>query len=120
MSGIIRWAAYLVAAGLGACSLVATGTFGLLFAPGPERFLFAGIFGLLDMCKFLLPTLGAISFAGGSKKTGLLCWAMYFVMATVSVGSHIGLYATLKGEVLGGSEAAKATYAEARATGAAL
>jgi hypothetical protein len=108
------------AVAIGFCSVAATACFGLLFAPGPERYLYASIFGLLDASKLVLPSVSNFAVENGHKNRGWIGFAIYAVLALLSGTAHVGLYATVKSEVIGGAGAAREKYDAAKAEKRAL
>ncbi len=114
MKGFLRCPCMIFAVGIGLCSIAATACFGLLFAPGPERYLYASIFGFLDASKLVLPSVSSFAFENGHKNRGRIGVLIYVVLALLSGTAHVGLYATVKSEVIGGADAAREKYDAAK------
>ncbi len=102
------------AVGIGLCSIAATACFGLLFSPGPERYIYGGIFGFLDASKLVLPSVASFALENGHKNRARIGVSIYLVLALLSGAAHVGLYATVKNEVIGGAGAAREKYQAAR------
>lgn len=117
---ILRYIAVVVAFGIGGCSVTATAFFGLLMVHGQERILYASMFGLVDLAKMILPALASGAFENEHSRRGFLAIVIYAVLALLSAGAHIGLYATVKDSVIGGADAARAKYETATAEKKAL
>jgi hypothetical protein len=120
MKGFLRYPCAVFAIGIGLCSIAATAYFGLLFAPGPERFIYASIFGFLDASKLVLPSVASFAAENGHRNRARIGVAIYIVLALLSGAAHVGLYATVKSEVLGGAAAAREKYQSALAEKKAL
>jgi hypothetical protein len=115
MKGLLRFPAMFFAVGIGLCSIAATACFGLLFAPGLEGYVYAAIFGCLDGAKLVLPSVASFASENGHKIRARIGAGIYLVLATLSITAHVGLYATVKSEVLGGASAAREKYNAAMA-----
>jgi hypothetical protein len=112
MIWIVRGLGMLIAFGVAGLSVAMTFSFGLAFANGADRYIYAGLFGALDGAKFLLPTLAAfLAILGllGQARMARLCWAFF---ALLSMASHVGL--TLKAS--GDAKTAQSVVEEAQAT----
>lgn len=120
MKGFLRYPCMIFAAGIGLCSIAATACFGLLFAPGPERYIYGAIFGFLDGAKLVLPSVSSFAAENGHKNRARIGLAIYAVLALLSGAAHLGLYATVKSEVIGGAGAAREKYEAAKAEKKAL
>jgi hypothetical protein len=115
MRGLLRCPLMGFAVGIGLCSIAATACFGLLFAPGPERYLYASIFGFMDGAKLCLPTVCSFASENGRKNSARMGLAIYLALAILSGAAHVGLYATVKSEVAGDAGAAREKYEAAKA-----
>ena len=115
LKGFLRFPCILFSIGIGLCSIAATACFGLLFAPGPERYVYASIFGCLDGAKLVLPSVASFAAENGHKNRGRIGAGTYLVLALLSGASHVGLYATVKSEVIGGAGAAREKFDAAMA-----
>jgi hypothetical protein len=105
----------LFALGLMLISVGANFVFGTLLTTGPERWLYGGVFALLDGLKTVLLPLSAAAFAAGSKSKGVVAVLVFAVLTVLSFTAEIGLYATTKSEVVGDAKAAHQRYVDARA-----
>ncbi len=114
MKGFLRYPCGIFAIGIGLCSIVATACFGLLFAPGPERYLYGAIFGFLDASKLVLPSVAGFAAENGHKNRARIGLAIYLVLALLSGSAHVGLYSVVKSEVIGGAGAAREKYDAAK------
>lgn len=110
MIAAIRFAAIAIAICLGIVSVAASGWFGMLFATGEERFVYAAIFGSLDALKLLLPAMAAFKFAAGDRRQAFTLLAAYALLASASMTSHVGLYAISKDHTIGDAKKAQSGY----------
>jgi hypothetical protein len=107
--------AHALAFGLVVISVAANIVFGLLLTSGPERFLYAAAFGLLDAFKSVLLILATSSYRGREVGKARVTVALFLVLSVLSFSAEIGLYATTTGSEAGGARAAHATYENAKA-----
>lgn len=87
----VRIIGSFIAIAIGVVGAAMTFSFGLTFAEGFERYIYASLFGLLDAAKFLLPTLAAYLAFNGLKKHSRQARICYLFFAFLSGLSHIGL-----------------------------
>ncbi|MGO9544426.1 MAG: hypothetical protein ACLPPF_06485 [Rhodomicrobium sp.] len=120
MKGFLRYPCMIFAVGIGLCSIAATACFGLIFSQGPERYIYASIFGFLDASKLVLPSVASFALENGHKNGARIGVAIYLMLALLSGTAHVGLYATVKSEVIGGAGAAREKYDAAKAEKKAL
>jgi hypothetical protein len=106
----IRLISGFIATAIGLCSIAATAAFGLFFSAGPERYLYAAIFGCLDAAKMVLPTLASIASENGNQERAAIARAAYLALAVMSISTHVGLYAVIKNDVLGTADAGRLRY----------
>jgi hypothetical protein len=102
-----------VALCLAVISIGANTTFGSLLTAGEERYIYAVLFGSLDVLKTLLPLIAAAAFVAGARTKGAVALATFAVLTLLSLTASIGLYATTKSETVGDAKAARAKYADA-------
>jgi hypothetical protein len=102
-----------VALCLAVISIGANTTFGSLLTAGEERYIYAVLFGSLDVLKTLLPLIAAAAFVAGARTKGAVALATFAVLTLLSLTASIGLYATTKSEAVGDAKAARAKYADA-------
>lgn len=102
-----------VALFLAVISIGANATFGSFLTTGLERWLYAVLFGSLDILKTLLPLIAAAAFVAGARTKGVVALATFAVLTILSLTASIGLYATTKSETVGDAKAARARYADA-------
>lgn len=98
---------------LAVISIGANSTFGSLLTTGQERWLYAFLFGSLDVLKTLLPLIAAAAFVAGARTKGVVALATFAVLTILSLTASIGLYATTKSETVGDAKAARAKYTDA-------
>lgn len=114
MKEYLRYPAMAFAVGIGLCSIAATVCFGSLFAPGPERIIYGSIFGFLDASKLILPSVASFAVENGHKNRARIGFAIYAVLTLLSGAAHVGLYATVKSEVIGDAGAVREKYEAAK------
>jgi hypothetical protein len=114
MLTVLRLGGGIIALGLGACSVAVTVCFGLYFAQGNEGLIFGAIFGFLECVKILLPTIGRLLSENGARNYALQALAAYLILVVFSIGTHCGLYVTLKENTAGGAKAATSKYDDAK------
>lgn len=102
-----------VALCLAILSISANATFGSLLTTGSERWLYAVLFGSLDILKTLLPLIAAAAFVAGVRTKAIAALSIFGVLTVLSLTASIGLYATSKNEMVGDAKAARARYANA-------
>lgn len=112
MIWMVRTLGMLIALGIAGLSCAMTFSFGLAFAEGADRLIYAGLFSALDGAKFLLPTLAAVLAINGmisQARMARFCWVFF---AMLSASSHVGL--TLKAS--GDAKTAQTGTSEAQTT----
>lgn len=112
MIWMVRTLGMLIALGIAGLSCAMTFSFGLAFAEGADRLIYAGLFSALDGAKFLLPTLAAVLAINGmisQARMARFCWVFF---AMLSASSHVGL--TLKAS--GDAKTAQTGTSEAQGT----
>jgi hypothetical protein len=96
MKTAIRVLAVIIALGIGGVSIAMTFAFGLAFSDAADRFIYAGLFGLLDAAKMLLPTISAVLLFKGLSGHARRARFLYIFLAVLSASSHVGLTLTVK------------------------
>lgn len=96
MKTAIRILVMMIATGIGGVSIAMTFSFGLAFADGGDRYVYAALFASLDAAKMLLPTLAAYLAFQGLRRHARHARFLYLFFALLSGLSHIGLTLTVK------------------------
>lgn len=113
MKTTIRVIASLIALGIGGVSIAMTFSFGMMFAEGADRFIYAGLFALLDAAKFVLPTIAGYLAFHSLKNPARLARFCYLFFALLSASSHVGLTLTVKDTESADAKSAQVRLADA-------
>lgn len=113
MKTTIRAIASFIALGIGGVSIAMTFSFGMLFAEGADAYIYAGLFGLLDAAKMLLPTLAGYLAFKGMKPAAWRARFCYIFFAILSASSHVGLTLTVKDTESAGAKSAQVRLSDA-------
>ena len=96
MGAVIRFLIIGFAGTVGILGVTMTFRYGLVFTGGGDRMLLAALFALFDAIKCLLPGFAAYLLLTGAGKWVWKARLAYYLLAVMTLGSHVGLVMTLK------------------------
>lgn len=103
----------LIAVVVGLASVSMTFRYGLIFTDGPERIMFAVLFGASDAAKFFMLAWGGHLLDMGRRGLAYSVGLVWIFLVVVSASFHVGLVMTSKDHSAGDTLGAKARYDQA-------